>query len=532
MSDREKLLDGDVQYEDEREDATSKRRIRLFIGSSIFLVVLMLFIFTVIIAIVTPIALNIVNQNVAQNILNSASITFHSMNLTNPTFNSWMVTSNVTMYQTGAIAGTVAATQVLASYKGEPFATMDLPEIQMLPNNHPLTFIQVANMTIFNNRVYQAQAFQVISGNPVYLFFEGNLTVTATQMGLTMSFDVYLAKEVYIPAGAPKNIIAYDVVATNGTDTVLTNIVTQSLENTGIISVTGMDRVYLETWTLDGKYKIGDCIIDDFHMYTGLNVDGGIVSTMNKTAENAHIIEQILSDYSMGKDTQMRIRGPVKTIPERPFLYDVSDLVVTLKGNPVNQLIYNVKLAVPSFNPVETLFNPLNLNITQNNVVFDVKQLPFDGNKYLAFDFTYKGTSMSCPTSDNVGTLAQMNNTIIEANSTAQMTLISQSMQSPCEAFLAVAACCYLDKNSPHSMSFMTSTSGTFDISIQNFTYTQTYSQEGFPTLCVGLKASWDATCRTLKMNTCLNAQKGVYCNQPYFPAPTAADLGLDEIEM
>jgi len=244
----------------------------------------------------------------------------------------------------------------------------------------------------------------------------------------------------------------------------------------------------------------------------------------------------------MGIDQQMWLRGPVSVDPPAPFLYNVSNILVTLKGNPINQLIANATIGGGNFpiSPLEWIYNPLNLDVTQSNVQFDIIQDPLPLNSsygtnqfgYTAFDTNLLATPYSCPASDNAGTVGLKNGVTkitLKANSWQTITLDSTTGVNYCEGYMAVATCCGLVFGNftgvQGTLNFTTTVSGHFDVNVQNFTFTQTYRQTNIPISCVGTTATWESLCITAPYNLvsgyCLKTEKGLFCNQPYYNGTT-----------
>jgi hypothetical protein len=334
-----------------------------------------------------------------------------------------------------------------------------------------------------------------------------------------------------------------DIIAVSGNSNRLISNVTQTLYNPGYISISNMGRAILQSYSLDGVY-IGDVIVPNFHITTGYNFDNLLQTETIKTAGNQEALNTLLSNYAMGIDQQMWLRGPTEVITLNgeyaPFLYNVSNILVTLKGNPYNRLIANASVGGKknSISPLEYIFNPLNLNITQTNAKFDIVQDPIpltaafgvDQMGYTGFDTNLFSTPYSCTSNDNAGTvgLAKPSQNLT-ANSWQTVLMDSTSGTNYCEGYLAVATCCGLIYgpdfgNLVPSNNFTVTVSGTFDVYVEGFTFTQTYRQSNVPIICdLSPGNYWAGLCLTADGNIplasgwCLKSEKGHYCNPPFF---------------
>eukprot|EP01103_Thecamoeba_quadrilineata_P010754 TRINITY_DN240_c1_g3_i1.p1 TRINITY_DN240_c1_g3~~TRINITY_DN240_c1_g3_i1.p1 ORF type:complete len:529 (-),score=65.30 TRINITY_DN240_c1_g3_i1:124-1668(-) len=488
-----------MQYKESRplldydyEGSTKKTKLKYFCGCCGLSLLAILFLFTLLVSIFSPILWKEYNTAIAQTGLNAGTITID--NTTMQPYEGFLLLNSITTFaQTGSVPATIKPAEFKLYYEGKLFATAISPELNFKGDNEAIQVEQTLNLTIVDDDVFRSQAQVVMKGGTIYWRALGNVKVSLEQFGISISYDLLMDKLIQIVGRPLIGLTAYDTVPLYSTDSVtLFSGSTQSFYNPSNIAVAPtLGNVTLRITTADDdeedQIDLGFAIVPDFKVDYGLNAAENIISSLVITDENRARISQLLSAWAMGQDQKMRLRGPVNSDVQATYMWNTSDNVALLKGNP-NQLLefttFEFNLQTKEATLTQTINNWTPVTITQSDVLFQTFLSRFPGKDgYIGYVFNSNGTLRNCPSSIT-GPYVTAQDTIFPPNSEPQTNLEVLDHQDECQVSLFLAACCY-SINQLDQTTFMTSTSGSFNISIDQFAFRQDYAQE-VPFTCTG----------------------------------------------
>jgi len=223
------------------------------------------------------------------------------------------------------------------------------------------------------------------------------------------------------------------------------------------------------------------------------------------------------------KFKKITLKGPTSNEAGAEYLNNLVEMEVSVLGNPKPDLIANATLGDYGTYSAQIIYNPINWEVTQTDMLFHVIQQPF-GDGYTAS--SYFGGVMSCPSSSNLGALVNLDTPVV-LPPYSYSTILMQPSYDPqvnfCALYLPLVTCSGLifgQFTSPYGNNmFLVNTFGTFKVSIGEFTFTQKFKQDNVPLYCVGsIENFWNNFVEEqLFTDYCQLTVEGQFCYQPYF---------------
>jgi len=339
-----------------------------------------------------------------------------------------------------------------------------------------------------------------------------------------------MQKDFAIYGKSLQNVTAFNILVKGSTTTTLTSQLTQTMYNPSNISVTGLGSVNLDVYSLSG-IKIGETQVPNFQVLSGYNEVSNVLNTLTMTDQTRPVIEEFFNKWAVGENQKLKLVGPTFNEHGAEFLNNLIELEVTLLGNPQPNLIANASLGTAEFITIseQLIYNPINWPVTQTNLLFKVYQEPF-GVGYAAYSLL---DYYSCPSSKNLGLLVNVQPTITlqpYSYSTILMTAPGTT-RNPCATFLPIINCLGLLLNnftSSGGNSYNVTTEGVFQVSIGDFTFTQTYQQKHVPLYCGGALSNWTSLLPPSGSfgDYCQLPDEGEFCFQPWFTVDNGTYIG------
>eukprot|EP01103_Thecamoeba_quadrilineata_P005992 TRINITY_DN15734_c0_g1_i1.p1 TRINITY_DN15734_c0_g1~~TRINITY_DN15734_c0_g1_i1.p1 ORF type:complete len:526 (+),score=86.50 TRINITY_DN15734_c0_g1_i1:34-1578(+) len=468
---------------------------------SCFIVFLVLFLYVLTVAIISPMLFVQYNQALVDATLNSGDVTMDwTVVYPQPIGDTiWILTeANVTFTQTGPLEAKLKAANFTVMWEGQLIGYMLTPENDFPGGNKPVTFHQFTNLTILNVAAYREQASIVANGGQISWRFEGDVKASIEQYGFTLDFDVYMSKDVTITGRAPFNMTSFGIEPLSGTNDTLVSVSTQTFINPSNIGLMGFGDITLDIYSEDGIF-IGNGFVDDFNLYIGKNVQNNVRSTAVLTETSRPAIEKMFSKWGMGISQKLRAVGPVSSSLGFYPLYNTSDQWVTVAPN-TQPLIQQVYLgAGGSAGIMQTLVNPVNVEVSSSEIIFKTEIPRLSNGALVAFKLSKTFQRESCPATTDGPILTYSTPEyplILEPLGVANYTM-GTATPNNCQNFIPLAICCGFANGtfaSPNSFfppiplgtnTFSVSAAGSTLIKIFDFAFNQVYSQEDIPTYCL-----------------------------------------------
>eukprot|EP01097_Dermamoeba_algensis_P007394 TRINITY_DN4664_c0_g1_i1.p1 TRINITY_DN4664_c0_g1~~TRINITY_DN4664_c0_g1_i1.p1 ORF type:complete len:542 (-),score=103.73 TRINITY_DN4664_c0_g1_i1:105-1730(-) len=500
-----------------RSQTSPARKVLLAVA---FLLLTILVVYLLLIAVLSPILWTKYNSAIAQNSLNAAVITFDRLLLKDPTATSVTVVSTITLSQTGSMAATLHDSIVDVRYQGDLIGTLTLPSHQLNGDNVATTFEQESTLNISSAENFKKAARSLLSGETISWRLTGQVQLTV-KIGLSLTFDLRLDKEVLIPGKALTNLKAYDIQIVKGINGQLVCTQTQSFNNPSITSMENLGNLIFElsvpnpakgvqgkkyqgrkqvksskrrrrsSWMNlkedDDFLTVGHLTIFNFSAPQGPTTitNTSSVFQLGENESNNQALVSFLSDWTMGIDQTIRLTGPKNTSTGSEFLLDILDVEATVIGNPDNKLIVSVDFGETDLTAIQLAHNPLDVAVNQSNFHFDLSLDPsvFGEGQGVSSVLALFGNH-SCPSSTNMGKVILVEPLkTIPAHQNANLTVqIDSNFFGYCDGARMVSVCCLLAQNGRKD--FKATVHGQMTTQIGGFTFQQQYSQEAFPISC------------------------------------------------
>jgi len=419
-------------------------------------------------------------------------------------------------------------------YNGQPFGLLMLPNASFQAFA-ATTFIQTGVLEIHNPAVFSQQASDLVLGNSITWRLSGPITVSFTQLGLTLNLDLHIEKDIILNGGAIENAEADNLTVIEGFPDYILGTVDQKMYNPSNIELTGLGTVVMYSFDEHGNH-IAEATIPDFSIISGWNYQKNIsVKTLAKRNDPVQMaaVTRFVSNWAMGIDQPLVLKGPISASSGAAYLLNVSTCYAVMRGNRL-PLVLNGSLVAGSGglpSGSQRVQNPLGTTVYQSAFNFRVYQNLSGYSSVGVPDYTaYQSTSLgiSCPAT-NIGpimglaypyTLTLAPNEIKDVGLTISFASLINTIDY-CNAYLFTATCCSLyaggfggPTNSTPPNIFV-NTEGTFNVTIDQFNITQYLAVAGVPVSCFPYS---DSMCgSSIFQSVCNPTYPGLYCPFPNY---------------
>lgn len=368
------------------------------------------------------------------------------------------LTSKQTVSNAGSFGATLGAATVTAYFDGVEFGSFSTPEVKV-HSNTGAEFTVDSLVEITNVTCWKQMSQLLFNGQDVTWKIRSNMKLTLDL--LSLEYHVDFDKAIVIPSTRLESLVAESPVLQSGSSSSLLGSSNLTLTNTGLVELpfagyTAYDLL-IELHCAPGTWvTFARAVNDPFTLRLGHNrlpvditlshevepsncpeacspPEPGSCEAKNVDYANCSAgclreiaMSQYVGRYASGKDTPLRLKGPVRDPKTPVFMEDMlgcascPPMVVTAKGNR-KTLLFNNLLSreglvstttvttgdlpeIPAPYTLTTMYNTENVTMSQSNLRFSVSLPPKWGvpfsyrkkNPFAPSGFEY----VKCPATD------------------------------------------------------------------------------------------------------------------------------------